>query len=151
MSSGVRTAIYEKLATDPELNDLLARSTVEGMEQQPAIYERWAAAGTPFPYINLTYQFGESGIHWVKRQGTLNVDIFTGNADSTENEAIAERIAELLDHAATDSEKDGLVRTFYLDETDLLEDTPDIIHWNVVYRVDHWRLRFIEHLNNREV
>jgi hypothetical protein len=145
----VRTAIYTKLATDPELNSMLGRSTVEGMENEPAIYETWTAAGATFPYINLSFQFGEGAAHWVKRQGTLNIDIFTGNADSVENEAIAERIAELLDHTATESEKDGHVRTFYLDETELTEDTPAVIHWNLVYRVDHWRASFIDHLNSR--
>lgn len=142
----VRTAIYERLANDPALNNLLARSNIEGMEEAPAIYERWAAEGTPFPFINLIWTFGESSAHWVKREGVLTVDIFTGGADSTQNEAIQRRIVELLDHEQTIDPEDGRIETYYQGELDTPEDTPNVIHWSLDFRVDHWRESFINYI-----
>lgn len=142
----VRDAIYRKLAEDPQLNILLARSTIPGAEGSPAIYEHWAGENTDFPYINITWTFGNSERHWIKRQGLVTFDIFTGNGDSTETETIQRRIIELLDHRQTTDPTDGYIETYLDSESDIPEETTDVVHWNLDFRVDHWRQGFIENL-----
>lgn len=144
----VRDAIYRTLAADTVLNAMLARSTVPGMGEEPAIYEAWASEDTPFPYINITWTFGGSPLHWVKRQGVVTFDIFMDNADTVTTEDIARRIIELLDHQQTHDPEDGYIETYLDGESDYIEDEPEIVHYTMDFRADHWRETFIK---NREV
>lgn len=139
----VRDEIYKTLANDPVLNGMLARSNVPGMEGAPAIYETWAAEDTPFPYINLTWNFATTARHWVKRRGSLTLDIFMNNADTITTERIAKRIIELLDHREFFDLEDGSIEVYLDTNTDYIEDDPEIVHHYLDFTVDHWRQQFI--------
>lgn len=142
----VRDEIYKVLATDPELNSMLARSTVPGVEGAPAIYETWAAEDTPFPYINMTWSFAATGTHWVKRRGTLTLDIFMDSADTITTERIGKRIIELLDHKEYKDPEDGYINCYLDNWNDYIEDDPEIVHHFLDFTVDEWRQGFIKTL-----
>lgn len=142
----VRDSIYKTLANDPELNGLLARSTVQGMGGAPAIYETWAAEDTPFPYINLTWSFSPGERHWVKRRGAVTFDIFMDNADTITAERIGRRLGELLDHREHYDPEDGHITSYLDGEGDYIEDEPGIVHLTMDFTVDHYRQGFINKL-----
>lgn len=142
----VRDAIYITLANDPELDSLLARSTVPGMGAEPAIYETWAAEETPFPYINMTWSFAPGERHWVKRRGVVTFDIFMDNADTITAEQITRRLSELLDHKEHYDPEDGVINSYMDGEGDFIEDEPEIVHMTIDFTVDHWRQGFIKTL-----
>ena len=138
----IRTSIYKHLASDPLLLDMLADKPAE-IGTGPGIYETWAAPGARFPYVNLTYSW-TAGDHQVKRNGILNVDIFSEGYDTTHIEAIETRIIDLLDfHYFNDSDV-GPVRIYLDNQTDIPEDEENILHWNITFTVIHWRKSFIE-------
>lgn len=140
----VRDAVYKTLANDPELNRLLARSTVPGMQGAPAIYETWAAEDTPFPYINMTWSFSPGEQHWIKRRGIVTFDIFMNNADTITAERIGKRLSELLDHTETYDPEDGYISSYLDGEGDYIEDEPQIVHITMDFTIDHYRLGFIQ-------
>lgn len=142
----VRDSIYKTLANDPELNGLLARSTVPNMGGAPAIYETWAAEDTPFPYINLTWSFSPGERHWVKRRGAVTFDIFMDNADTITAERIGRRLGELLDHREHYDPEDGHIASYLDGEGDYIEDEPGIVHLTMDFTVDHYRQGFINKL-----
>lgn len=148
----LKTVIYQRLASDVILDGLLSRSVIEGMETEPAIYERWAAPGTQKPYIVLSYSF-RAGTGLIKRSGTLAIDIFTGNDDSTENEAIYERLVRLLDmqHHKPGKElispTDGPIQVYLENDIEVPEPEPLIVHWRAEFSLSYWRRSFIENLN----
>lgn len=142
----VRDAMYTTLANDPQLNILLARSTVPGMKGAPAIYETWAAEDTPFPYINVTWGFVPGDNHWVKRRGTVTFDIFMNNADTITAERIGRRLGELLDHKELYDPEDGSICSYMDGEGDYIEDEPEVVHLTIDFTVDHWRQGFIKTL-----
>lgn len=143
-----RTAIYQRLAQDPELNGMLARSTVPGSESAPAIYETWAASGTAMPYINLTYQ-ESSGATFFKRSATLSVDIFIDSGDTTQIEAIKTRVEQLLDISHQDnarkleSEIHYPINVYFDTHLEQFEDQDNIHHWTEQFNVQYWNKSLI--------
>lgn len=144
----IRTAIYERLAMDPTLADMLAQKPPE-IGEGPAIYEQWAAPKTEMPYINVAFGFSPGGLGNVKRIGSLDLDIFTDGYDTMKIEAIQRRIIELLDLMTLHDLEDGPIRIYLDTETDIPEDSEAITHWNITFTLHYWRRSFVESLNNR--
>lgn len=143
----IRDAVYRQLAYDTVLVDMLAAKP-SAYGTGPAIYETWAAEGTEMPYINLTYFF-QAGEGVIKREGTLDVDIFYSGYDSTAIERIQRRVIELLDLRELDDPDDGPIRIYLGEENDIPEDTEGVMHWNITFSLVSWRRSFISHLENR--
>jgi len=136
----IEQAIYDVLSNDTELSGLLARSSFNTLK--PAIYEAWASDETEMPYINLTYTTVEAD-HWGKRDTTLLVDIFT-NSDSTVTEAIKNRVITILDRQKLTLEGDHIARIHSDNETQILEDTSLVLHWEIEFSILYWRKNWIE-------
>lgn len=138
----IRNSIYSLLATDEQLAAMLAEKP-EALGGGPAIYEQWAGPDSQMPYINLTYSFMPSeGL--LKRQGSLDVDIFTAGYDSTFIERIANRVIDILDLRHPNDPDDGPFRIYLSDENEIPEDVEDVIHWNITFDLITWRKRFIK-------
>lgn len=134
----IKTTIYQALATDVTLGNVLARH--KAAPSKPAVYEGWAAEDTRKPYICLTYSEVESD-HWAKRDSAVLVDIFSENS-STEAEWIRNRIIKILDRQVLHDTDDRYVRC-YLDADQIIDDeNPDICHWNVEFSALYWRESF---------
>lgn len=131
----IQTAIYSRLAGSEQLRGLLAASTIN--PAQPAIYEQWAPPDTPMPYINLTYATNE-GSHWGKRDTTLIIDIFT-DKDSTNAEAIKNKLLTILDRQKIDLEHEHQARVHSNRDQQIQEPEPYVTHWEIEFSVYYWR------------
>ena len=139
----IQTAVYQKLATDEALQALLAVSTIN--PDKPAIYEIWAPQDTPMPYINLSYSTSEAN-HWAKRNTAFYVDIFS-DQDSTQAEAIKNRVLKILDRQRIQLENDHKARVYSDRDGMVTEPAPGVVHWEMTFSLIYWRKTFIEHLS----
>lgn len=97
MASALRTAIYERLATDPTMQGLLGAPD--------AIYHQRAPAGTAAPYIifqkqtgNPEWTFGANRSDHLQHERWLIKAVCTGGS-ATPAEDAADRIDELMHDA----------------------------------------------------
>lgn len=137
--------IYRLLAEDAPLDALLARSVVPP-GTSPAIYDRWAAPGTPVPYCVLTWSYA-AGAHWAKGQAALVVDVFTVGPSAQAAQAIARRVIELLDRQQPVVPGAGTLRCYLDTEGSAPEDDPEVMHWRLAFTVVCWRGAFIAQLS----
>lgn len=131
----IQTDIYNVLASQSDLENLLAASTIN--PEKPAIYEDWAPEDTPMPYINLTFQTVE-GNHWGKRDTKLFVDIFT-DQDSTNAEIIKNNVISAIDRKKIDLSDGDKARVHSDGDRAITEAEPGVVHWEVEFSVYYWR------------
>jgi hypothetical protein len=137
-------AIYNKLVNDSRINELLARSSLNPLK--PAVYEEWAENETNFPYLCLSFSFGNSETHFAKQETLLNIDIFT-ESNSILAEDIKEACIFALDRQTIIDDSDGaFIRCYYNRDGMITEPTDGISHWNIEISLYHWRNNFISHL-----
>lgn len=135
--------IYNVLAEDTRINELLARSDLN--PAKPAIYEEWATETTSFPYMVLSFST-ITGDHWAKNETIINCDIFT-YSNSLEAEDIKEALIFALDRQTFTDEKDGrFIRCYYNRDGFIVEPMENISHVNLEIAAQHWRNDFIAHL-----
>lgn len=142
---GLITTINQFLLDDSELKNMLANSAID--ETLPAIYDHWAPADTPTPYVNVIYEIGGSADHPYKRAGSLHIDIFVGNGDTKLAEDISRRVNKiLLQKRYFKSIKDGRINIYKSTASGgiIPEDDPEIVHWNDVYDLSWWDLEIIK-------
>jgi len=133
--------VNQALINDAELKAMVAKTTLD----EPAIYENWSERETVFPYVVLRWEFYE-GNHWAKRDTILNVDIFTKGQSDIEAENIKTRVIEILDRQKFQSDESGQIRVYLGSDFPIIEDVPDVVHWNITFQVKFWRKHFIGHL-----
>lgn len=144
MSGTVAAMVYEALLLDPALDSLLARSVLPP-GTAPAIYDRWAAPGTPLPYIVLSWSYSP-GDHWAKRVAALTVDVFAQGPSAGRAGAIRDRIVVLLDRRLLTATEAGPVRCYVDNDGIAPEDDPQVVHWVVQFSVVFWRCQFVAQL-----
>ena len=136
------TSVYNILASDPELDQELARSIHDSALKQPAIYENWPANHAAIPYIILVWSFPQGG-HWAKVNGSLSIHIFVDNMDSLKVDRIRDRITFLLDWEYIRQQTGGLIRVYKGDnDTPVGSESPDVIHWLIDFDVVYYRNNF---------
>lgn len=132
----MRTAIYNALAFDPVLSEMLAEKPAD-LGHGPAIYETWAPPGSDMPYMNLTYSIGP-GADTLKRQGTLEIDLFVEGSDTVVIEQINRRIKGALHKLRIRDAEDGPIFLTLENENDIPEDVENVIHWNTTFLLRYW-------------
>lgn len=139
------TLIYNALAGNGNLDALLARHKLA--KEKPAIYEQWAAADTDKPYICLLYSFGDS-YHWARTEASVTIDIFT-QGDTLKAEAIRNQVIRTLDKQKISGDgEESDVRLFLQSDSIIVEDDPQICHWNIEIGAVFWRNDFVDYLNS---
>ena len=132
--------VYTYLAADTALQSYLAK---DPLTDAAAIYETWANEATEMPYIVQTHQ-QRRGNHFAKIDGVLLFDIFT-NKNTIQAETIRDRLLELLDQRSIEGEPGDNARFYYLRDQDIGDPVPDVVHWQLVFDVIHWRQNWIEY------
>jgi len=141
MTEKVITKVYEVWAEDDILKGMLTKNSFG----EPAISDRWVENSSVFPYICYRWEFGE-GDHWAKRDCNLVVDLFDKGSSSVNAEDIRNRLIEITDRKQFESEESGPIRLYLNSDVIVPEDDPEIVHWNIVFRVIFWRKAFISQL-----
>jgi hypothetical protein len=144
-----KSEVYSLLAGNAELNALLARSSIEGAEQQPAIYDAWPGENAAMPYIICSWQFPE-GNHWAQVKASLDLDIYTSGGDTTEAEAIKDLCLKILAWEQINTPGEGQINIYFGgNDGELQEPDPQVTHWNINFLVKYWRQSLIAAVTNK--
>lgn len=131
--------VFNLLVANAELNAMLARSDIKGAEELPAIYDLWPGENATMPYIICSWRFPE-GAHWAQVNGSLDLDIYTGNGDTTEAEAIKNKALEVLAWQRIRTATEGQINIYFGgNDEEVPEPEPEVCHWNVNFLVKFWR------------
>lgn len=134
------TAIHDKLSSYEPLTSLLAK-----IDDQPAIYDRWAVPNAPMPRINFRLS-SAAGNHWARRDSTLYVDIWAPGPSSTTAENIRNQVIAALDRQRLQGTGFDAARLALESDGIVEEDNPSIVHWNIQFSLRYWRTSFIAQL-----
>lgn len=126
-------------------NEVLAEKLALTSWDKPAIFDNWGEKDVKFNYIIASYQF-YSGNHYAKSDSIFNADIFTKGPSTIEAEDIKNIIINLLDRQIFESDESGPIRLYLNSDMIIPEDTHDVVHWNVEFRIVFWRKSFIMQL-----
>lgn len=144
-----KSEIYNLLIANADLTARLAKSNIPGAEDLPAVYDRWPGENAPMPYVICSWSFPE-GRHWAQVAGSLDLDIYTNNGDTTEAEAIKDICLKALAWQQIRTVTEGIITVYWggIDE-ELPEPEPEICHWNINFLVKFWRQGLIAAITNK--
>jgi hypothetical protein len=144
----IRRTIYQQLAADPILVGYLAKSTVD--PALPAIYNFWAPADTPDPYINYSISDAPDGVDTYQRNATVVIDIFLKDGDREKADMIKRRVKRLLlGKPLPEDPEDGPIRAFPGPggAGEVREDDPAVVHINETVELIYYDLEVIRAIN----
>ena len=133
------TAIYNTLITDPEMILLLA---ADPLTNAPAVYETWAHEAAAMPYIVQTHE-QRQGNHFAKVDALAIFDIFTDQG-TINAEVIRNTLLNIFDQNSIDIDEGNAARFYYNRDQEITgEPEADVVHWQIVFDVSHWRKLWI--------
>jgi len=140
MTDKVITTVNQALIDDAGLAALLSKNSFG----DSAVYESWAERESTFPYIVLHWNIYRTE-HWAKKDGELDVDIFTPGPSTILAENIQTRVEEVLDRQLFESNESGPIRV-YLNNATIVPDEEEVVHMIISFSILFWRKEFIQQL-----
>lgn len=134
MKNTVAEELYSMLDDNAELSSIVVGG----------VHTAWTIEGVK-PRVILGFDF--SRINDLMRGGSVNIDVFVGEADTELASQIAEKIVSILDRKLLNTNETGNTLRVVLESDQLIPD-PDseIIHWSMRFGLRFYRNRAMSYV-----